>query len=231
VANTRVLAGAGAGQDQEAGPSGRGHGARLLRVQRPDDLLGAPRGGRCSTASGSTGGRGVARILAVGGGPSRSQAGSSGAAPGSSRSAKTRLPTVSGRGRGGVVERGGSPVRRRRVGTHAFHCRSGRSPALFDARVRVRRARLSGRLDLVGRWGNDRDRLVPVRAPQVDRQAPSRRPWVITPLSPARWFGKSCSTRTVRATLGAGEVDREASRAGRRPSAASWADVRSTVTE
>ena len=71
------LARAGAGEDQQRA-LGRRDGARLLGVERPDDLRRRACLSAAARAAGSGGGTGRRRILGVATGASRIQAGSSG---------------------------------------------------------------------------------------------------------------------------------------------------------
>ena len=108
------LARAGPGQDEQRA-LGRRDGARLLRVERRDDLGGARLAPSCLERGRVGGGDGRRRILgATLAGPSRSQSGSSGVAAASSRSAKA-VPTGSAAAAMASSSEG-SPVRRRREG-------------------------------------------------------------------------------------------------------------------
>ncbi len=107
------LARAGAGQDEQR-PVGRGDGAGLLRVQRPDDL-GLARGRRAAMIAGSgggAGGRGRDRRPRSPGRPPRA---ATRARPGPRCPARRRrrrcVPTVAR-----ASSRVGSPRRRREVG-------------------------------------------------------------------------------------------------------------------
>ena len=113
------LARAGAGEDQERA-LGRRDGARLLRVEGPDDLLGALRAARGDGRRiGGRDGRG--RVARRGPGASRSQAGSSGAPRRPRRASAKAVPTASAAA-AAASSSVGSPVRRRRVGL-TRHCR------------------------------------------------------------------------------------------------------------
>ena len=120
------LARAGAGEDQQRA-LGRRDGPGLLRVERPDDLLGALRCGgprRPPDRAAATGTAGSS----PGPGASRSQAGSSGAGGASSRSANA-VPTASAAA-AAASSSVGSPGRRRRVGlTRAIVGRAAHPPA------------------------------------------------------------------------------------------------------
>ena len=178
------LARAGAGEDQQRAV-GRRDGARLLGVEGADDL--APRGPSRRGAGRRVRRRGRGGRVLASAGASRIQAGSSGTAAGASaRSVKT------------VPEARWPPRRHRRASDRRFGVVGGAHPAIVGRPAHPavpRPGRLSrGGLDLVGRRGRDRDRFVPLgRGPSTVRALPSA--CDRTAVTPARWYGRSFSTR------------------------------------